>query len=278
MKRYILLTILLGGLLVACEKTIVLDVDESASVVVIEGLVTDQTSYSYVKLSRSVGFYDTGDTPRITDAIVTVVDNLGTETVFTHNPNNDDDSVGYYLPPSGFVGVVGRTYSLTVEADGEVYTAEDELHRAAPIDSLGYQIDEDEFEDDDRDTDRYYELLLYAPEPQDTEDYYLFNFYRNDSLVTEDDGDVYLISDELLGDRINGVNSPVHFALGDSAAVEIMNLSRLGYIYYSDLSSLLSNDGGLYTPPPANPRTNLSNGALGFFQASGEVRAGLVIE
>ena len=29
-----------------------------------------------------------------------------------------------------------------------------------------------------------------------------------------------------------------------------------------------TNDGGLFSQPPSNSRTNLTNGALGFFQAS----------
>ena len=31
---------------------------------------------------------------------------------------------------------------------------------------------------------------------------------------------------------------------------------------------LINNDGGLFGSPPANVRTNLTNGALGFFQVS----------
>jgi hypothetical protein len=34
------------------------------------------------------------------------------------------------------------------------------------------------------------------------------------------------------------------------------------------LQSLLNNDGGLFSQPPSNSRSNISNGALGFFQTS----------
>jgi hypothetical protein len=49
----------------------------------------------------------------------------------------------------------------------------------------------------------------------------------------------------------------------------MFSISRLGYVYFNDLSSLLNNDaGGMFGSVPAAPRTNLTNGALGFFQVS----------
>jgi hypothetical protein len=51
--------------------------------------------------------------------------------------------------------------------------------------------------------------------------------------------------------------------------VEVYSLSRVGYVYYNDLFSILNGDGGgMFGPIPAPPRTNLSNGAIGFFQVS----------
>jgi hypothetical protein len=71
-----------------------------------------------------------------------------------------------------------------------------------------------------------------------------------------------------LGENINGVASPIYFTPGDVGRVEIYGISRTAFVFYSDLQRLLNNDGGLFSQPPADSRTNLSNGALGFFQAS----------
>ena len=46
------------------------------------------------------------------------------------------------------------------------------------------------------------------------------------------------------------------------------SLIREAFTFYSNLSRLLSSDGGMFEPPPANPQNNLSNGALGYFQVS----------
>jgi hypothetical protein len=56
------------------------------------------------------------------------------------------------------------------------------------------------------------------------------------------------------------------------------SLSRDGFVFYTDLMALLNNDGGVFSQPPSNPRTNLSRGALGFFQASALVMKELEIK
>lgn len=251
----------------SCDEPVRLDVTQGESRVIIEGQVTNLEGQQYVKVSRSNGFYESGKSPRVTDASVMVKDDAGNEFPFVHNPGNYADSAGYYLPQTSFTGEVGKTYFLTVSIGDEVYEAQDKLFRVTPIDSLSYQIDDDEREDPE-DAGKFYEVLIYAKEPQDTEDYYLFKFYRNDSLKLDFDTDIYFTDDETLGENIDGVSSPIYFAPGDKARCEILSLSRTAFVFYSDLQSLLNNDGGLFSQPPANSRTNLSNGALGFFQAS----------
>lgn len=264
-------------LMMSCEKTVDLDTAQVESKVVIEGLVTDYPGYQYVKITRSTDFYHEGHTPRVTNAIVTVEDDLGTEVAFTHNPNDVEDSVGYYKPSSGFIGVVGRTYKLTVEVDGKSYSAEDKLFPVTTLDSLAFKKNDRQY-DDPKIPGRFYEVLMYAKEPPDRKDYYLFNFYRNDTLVLFNPTDIYFTDDVALGEEIDGVASPVYFALGDSARVEALSLSREGFVFYNDLYNLLNNDGGMYSPPPANSRTNLTNGALGFFQTSAVSTKGIKIE
>lgn len=251
----------------SCEKTVFLDLDQTPAKIVIEGLVTNQPGYQFVKVTRTVNFYESGATPRITDAIVMVEDDQGNEFLYTHNPNNHPDSVGYYLPKVPFVGETGRTYYLTVDVSGELYEASDKLYNVTSIDSLEYQVNTDE-EDDPKEDGKFYEVLMYAREPQETDDYYLFKFFRNDSLVLYNPSDIYFSDDKTLGEEINGIPSPVFYAEGDTARVEIYSLSRTGYVFYNDLFNLINNDGGMFSPPPANSRTNLSNGALGFFQVS----------
>ncbi len=265
--RSIFILLLLMGILTSCEKNYVLDTDQSEPKIVIEGMVTNQQGYHFVKVSRSTDFYSSGKTPRVTDAVVSVSDDEGNAIEFMHNPNNNPDSSGYYKPIINFAGAIGRTYTLSVFADGIEYRAEDKMYRVTSIDSLTYSLNQEEMEDPEE-VNKYYEVLIYAKEPQETKDYYLFQFYRNDSLKTAEPDEIYFADDIALGEEINGIQAPIYYAIGDVARVQAFSLTRAGYIFYSDLQNLLWNDGGMYGPPPANCRTNLTNGALGFFQVS----------
>jgi len=265
-------------ILTACEETIKLDLKQSEPKIVIEGLVTDVDGYQSVKITKSAPFYTGGPTPRITDAIVYVTDSDGQEIAFVHNPNSHADSSGIYVPAVPFVGVVGKSYTLHVEAEGKTYEAFDQLEPVIPMDSLKYKVDEDE-KDDPEIAGKYYSVLMFAQEPQDQTNYYLFKFFRNDSLTYQNDTDIYFSDDKLLGESISGIESPIYYGINDKSRVEMFSLTRKGFVYFSDLSSLLNNDGGgMFGSIPAPPRTNISNGGLGFFQVSSLKMAEIILE
>jgi hypothetical protein len=266
--RYLAILFFISLTLVSCDEPIHLDLDQTPSFIVIDGQVTNRPGMQRIKITRTVDFYATGNTPRITNAVVSVKDDLGEVITFAHNPNGHADSAGFYMPITPFIGQIGRTYTLTVNVEGETYEATDKLVSVIPMDSLNYQVNEDELEDPKKEG-KVYELLLYAREPQDEDNFYLFKFYRNDSLTYYDETDIYYSDDELLAEKIDGVPSPAMYGKNDRAKVEIYSMSRFGFVYYNDLSTILNNDGGgMFGPVPASPRTNLSNGALGFFQVS----------
>lgn len=260
-----------------CEETVLLDLDQTPERVVIQGQVTDVPGYQFVRVTKSADFYTKGSTKRVSNAVVIVTDNTGEKTTFSHNPRGHADSTGYYVPATGFVGKVGRTYTLSVQLDGQTYTGADILNRVTKLDALDSRPNDFD-QRNPPSNGKDYELLIYAKEPQDTKDYYLIKYYRNDSLVYQNKTDVYIFDDYGVGEDIAGVPSSVHYAVGDKAVVEMYSLTRDAYLYYSDLVNILNSDGGMFSPPPANPRTNISGGALGLFQVSAKTSIGTVVK
>lgn len=274
-----LITILFfATVLISCSEGIELDLRQTPPKIVIEGLVTNKPGYQRVKVTRSADFYSNGKTPRVTNATVMVEDDLGQIFTFIHNPNNHADSAGIYLPQVPFTGEIGRTYTLTVIAGGATYQGSDRLNSVLSVDSLKYQISEFESEFPQNEG-KVYEVLMFAREPQEEKNFYLFKFYRNDSLTYYNENDIYFSDDEFLAENIDGVASPVYYGIDDLARVEIYSMSRIGYVYHSDLSILLNNDaGGMFGPIPSLPRSNLNNDALGFFQVSAVSSSEIKIE
>jgi hypothetical protein len=278
MRSLIILPIFLASVLMSCDEPYLIQTKQAPPKVVIDGLITDKASYQSINVHWSTDFYTPGKSPAITDATVTVSDNDGNVFNFVHNPENSADSAGIYVPEIAFAGVVGKTYSLKVVVNGEVYEASDKLTDVVPIDSLSIKVDEQEQEDPEIEG-RYYEMLVYTKEPQNEKNYYLFKFFRNDSLIYQNDTDIYYSDDELLAENIEGVEGPLYYSKGDKGKVEAYSMTRQGYVYYNDLSNLLNGDsGGMFGPIPASPRTNLSNGALGFFQVGAVKQGEILIE
>ncbi|MEM7107871.1 MAG: DUF4249 domain-containing protein [Bacteroidota bacterium] len=270
------MSLVIAVILCSCEETVIIDTQRVDPVVVIEGLVTNQLQFHYVRVTRSVGFYDNVANEPIENAIVTVEDSQGNRRDYTYNPSGVPNLEGYYISNEEFAGEVGVAYTVSVTIENDVYTGTDLLNPVTDIDSLSVAIDEDEFEDPEEEG-YFYEVLFYAQEPQDRKDFYLFKFYRNDSLVRDDPTDIYFSDDDLLAEEIDGVSTANFYTVGDVAKVEMYSISRNGFLYYNDLINLLMGDGGFFGAPPVNPRTNLNNDALGFFQASAIVEEEIII-
>lgn len=269
MKYYIILIAILI-FFTACEETIELDPLQVEPRYVVESLITDQEKQHFVKLSKTTGFYDSGKTPRIDNASVKV-----TTDQHTYDFNYDAEKE-MYISAEAFAGVANQEYMLQIDVDGFQITARDMMPSYTQIEDLTWSIDDDEKEDPE-DPGYFYEMLVFAKEPQDTRDYYIFKFYRNDSIQNFDGRSVYFADDDMVKESINGLPAPVFYKEGDKATFEIYSVSREVYVFYADLNNVITNDGGMFSPQPANPRNNLSGDALGIFQVSSMATDSLLI-
>lgn len=113
----------------SCEKVINLNLKNEAPRLVIEGTVDDTGNPAKVIISKSAVFSANGDYPKVTDAVVKITDNLGNTFSLA------ETSAGTYTNAT-LIGVVGRTYHLSVMLDGKSYTASSTIPRKASLDSL----------------------------------------------------------------------------------------------------------------------------------------------
>ena len=251
-----------------------MDINQTETKLVVEGLLIDSMMRHEVKLSTTIGLYDQNEIPLVNDAsvIVTEITPQGIETVY---PYLQEDEDGHYYSESAFRGVVGNTYKLEIDWNGQTYQASDVLLPVTDIDSLRKEPVDEDVEISQRtkdtlgtDTGPFYWVKFYAYEPPERVDYYHWRFYRNGVFKNYEGDDVYYASDEIVDSNIDGIYIPGVYTTNDTIHMEQFSLTRIGYLYYYDLETVLYSDGGMYSPPPANPRTNLSNGALGFWQVS----------
>ncbi|MEM6298524.1 MAG: DUF4249 domain-containing protein [Bacteroidota bacterium] len=254
----------------ACEQVIDLELDSTDEpLVVIQAEVIDTAGYSYAQITQSLDFYNPTAAERITNANVQVTDDLGNIFPFSEGAELD----GIYLPEDpSFRGEVGRTYTLTVQANGQIFTATSELLPVTQIDSVVTRfVEESIFRDEG------YYLYFFAQEPPNEDNFYRWRVYRNDTLFDEFD-DILLADDEFVQENIENLELPYAFELGDTVALEQYSLNEEVFDYYNELLTLAFNDGGLFSPPPVNPPTNIQGGGLGIFSASSLVREVIIVE
>ncbi len=273
-NKEIIIAIIATFFFVACEEEIQLDVDQTKEQMVIEGLLTDSLKYHEIRLSTSNGLYDKNGFPAVDNASVSVTEksNNGIEREIVYDLT---EKPGLYRSQIKFEGKIGNSYELKVDWKGQTYSAEDILLPVTKIDSLVAEPVEEDFEPWDdlidslgTETGPFYYIKFYAIEPGDRVDFYNWRFYRNGVFKNYEGRDVYYASDEIVREEIDGIYIPGVYTKGDTVYMEQFSISRIGYLYYFDLETVINSDGGMFSSAPANPRNNISNGALGFWQVS----------
>lgn len=266
---YILL-IVTSCLFISCDKVIDFDLnDQENSRLVVEGNITDQTKIHTVKLTRTSSYYEDQAAPKETGAIVTIFD--GTS---THILTENNSSPGVYETSPTYKGVIGKTYTLNITtANNDNYTASSTLTSVAPIDSVhidlqkGFKSEEPE--------DYVLAIKHFGPEPATIGNNYMWFVTLNNINITETVSDIMFVTDEFVnGNYISGFN--IHEIIVEEVPVvdtlrfnvEIHSISREYHDFLLAIVLETEYNGGLFSGPPANIPSNISNGALGFFRAS----------
>jgi len=271
-KTGLIIIIAIGIILNGCTERIEIELDSTYTRLVVEGHITNETKAHWVRLTKSVDYYSTTPAPTISNALVTINDGFKTDTLVE---SNNSDSAGYYLTPTNYFGKIDSTYLLKIDIPEEIngekqYTASSKLNPVAPIDSIRIEYFEDWY--------GYWEVQLFAWDPAETENYYTFNVYRNDTLLTYPVNEVSITDDSYFnGNYINGaaiyyfVNDEEYGEYlypGDTITVHMGGITEEYYNFLYEFQEETSEfRNPLFSGPPANISTNISNGAIGFFAA-----------
>jgi hypothetical protein len=258
MSRFIFAILTLSFLITSCEKVLNIPLNTAETRTVIEGVINDEMGNNYVLLSRTHSVYTQANFPKISDAVITVTDDLSNVYAFTEV----DSVAGRYTCPT-LKAEPKRKYELSVNIDGEFYTADSYAPPTPKIDSIS-TIQEDY---------GLSQILGYVPhtvyvhttDNAATEDYYRFKIWINgDESIF-----VYIGND----DFINGqsFNAPFLGELaddGDSIQIVQIACDEAYYRYQYSLPSAQGGSGGTFAVAPGNPVGNIEGDmVVGYFTA-----------
>lgn len=269
----LLFIFIIGTTFSGCRELVEIDLPNQNPQLVIEAEITDSPGPHYVKLSLSQEYFSKDELPPVENAIVTIRDNEGQEEILTQL------EPGLYITQN-LKGINGRTYTLTIEWNGNLYQGKDTLLEEAVIDSLEYRF----FPSNPPLLEEGFYIIAYGSLPQGRNNFYRFKVFENDSLYNGR-SDLFVQSDEFLGDTESiSLRFPYAFQENDKVRIEMYTITEDMYQYYRELITLLFNDGGLFSPPPQNPVSNISNltnpaePPLGYFQVASLTNGTIKIE
>lgn len=262
-KKYFSLLVL-GAMMMGCEKEIQLPLDANQSMLVIDGNITDETGPYTIRLSQSIPITDVSKFPGVTNALVIVKDNTGKIDTLQH------EKQGLYKTKN-IKGIYGNTYFLEVTVDNKKYTAQSTMPEKVGFDSL--RINPFRVNGETR----------YTVIPVYTDPVVLGNSYRfiqkiNDTL----DQTFHVFNDNLNNGKVNqrplrGGTDSLEVKLKDLISVEMQCITRPTYLYYYTIYQQSGAGPGGGTTP-SNPPSNIIGGALGIFSAHTVERKKIIIQ
>ncbi|MFM2386389.1 MAG: hypothetical protein RL660_1146 [Bacteroidota bacterium] len=255
MKKINFIAVILLFMLAACEKEVDLDLDNKSGQLVIEGNISNMAEPHTVRITRSVSFTQTNQYPPVTDAVVVITDNINLHDTLTYITD------GYYITNGFAAGASGRNYTLTVLTDGKTYTAQSQMPEMVPLNGLKVV------------TMTNLGVTSYDVLPEYTDPPTLGNFYGFAVTASSQGGVTFESESDNIGNgspNQRGLEIPSRedspIKPGDTITVEMRSIAPEIYNYFTALEQIAGN-GVLGGTTPANPPSNITGGALGYFSA-----------
>jgi Domain of unknown function (DUF4249) len=254
-KHNILYIVFVSALFTSCRKIINVDLKNAPSNIVIEGRI-DNNNPGKVTISKSVPFSSSNSFPPVTRATVKVTDDRNNNFILT-------ESTGGTYSNNSLVGVPGRTYTLNITAEGKNYTATSVMPQKVNLDTLvqdkiiltNSQIVVNALFTDPAGFGNYYHFIETINGKQSKFIYVLDDIYQDAGII-----EVQFFDDDM------------KLKAGDVVQIEMQCIDKNIYRYLKGLADL--QDGGTV---PANPESNINNGALGYFSGYTSQKKTIVI-
>lgn len=252
----------------SCTERIDIELDDSFTRLIAYGTITTDTTRHYIELSTSTSYYYNEAPPPVTGASLEISDDQGNTVSLT------EVEPGKYGTSPLFFALPGRTYTLRIELAEEInghrtYLASSSVNPIYPIDSIGlvYQPDWGD--------KGFYEVTCYYQDPP-TRNFYMFNIFKNGEMLTDTIRNRFVIDDGFFnGNYTNGIgvgflnqaNDREVLRVGDTITFQSCNITEEYFNFVQTLQSETGFQNPLFSGPPANVKSNISNGAIGFFAA-----------
>ncbi|MES2419559.1 MAG: DUF4249 domain-containing protein [Bacteroidota bacterium] len=257
-----ILILTIGLFLTSCEDVIDVDLDTAAPRLVIDASIDWERNTigneQKIKLSTTTGYYS-NEFPTVSGATITVSNSTGNIFNFI-----EMSIAGEYIC-TDFIPAIGETYTLTINLNGEIYTAVETLIETANIEDNIVQSNSGGMTGDE------IEITYYYQDNANEENYYLHRIITPHVAFPE----FRTGNDEFSqGNLISESYSNEDLNIGDNVNLRLYGISKRYFDYFNKLMMASGNDSSPFPTTPTAVRgniinqTNSKNFAFGYFRLS----------
>ena len=277
--KYIVLVSFILLLMNSCTERIDVDLDTTYTRLVVEGHISTDTVVQTFRLTKTAGYFSTEAAPPVLGAQIRITDQLGNQILLEEKDN------GFYQTDNDFYGEVNKSYELQIDLKEEIsgqeqYLAQSDLPAVQKIDSIGIEFNEHFGKNG------FWIVKLYAQDPGEEANFYMFNVYKNGKLMTDTLNKVSFTDDKMFnGNYTHGigvvyfrnVSEDQVFKVGDEVVLQMSGITKEHYIYMNEVLRSTSFQNPMFGGPPANVKGNLSDGAFGFFSTYSNTYCAMIL-
>jgi hypothetical protein len=264
----------------SCTARIDIDTEASTPYLVIYGYITTDTMQHSIKITRSNGFFATTKPEGIRNAEVSISDDDKTYIL-----SESDDEPGLYLTTPDVYGIEGKTYSLSVSVEGQVYGATSYLPASIILDTVVL-----------RPSTAFSKAieLAFSAKIGTSANYYKYNVYNENKSLMDTLYKFYTISDEYINrdKEVEGLTCYFFFddekddlLTGNKITLRMDVITKEFYDHIYKAQSEVGASIPLFSGPPANVGTNIQRmtpsdmtPVAGFFTAYSSRRKSTFVE
>ena len=259
--KQIMLFGFLATLLGSCTTDIAIDLNTVASELVVDGAISTDTLAHTIILKKTANYFSNTAANVVSGATVTLNDGITTVTL-----QEDGSMKGAYRTAATYFGVVGRTYTLTIDnvdvnGDGvkERYTASCPINAVPKIDAIAVEKGQLFYHD-------MWSVKLSMLDPPNVSNYYLIRDYRNNVCVSDSINEWGTTSDEFFDGIYLNNETVMYFSSdkqdeivvnGDKITLEVCSITKDYMNFIEEVKDEYRGRNPLFGGQPANIRTNI---------------------
>ena len=249
------LVLLSAAIMQSCTKVIDVKLRDADKKYVVEGILTDAPGNCRVLLSKTKNFSENNEPLGVSGAVISIKDKTNGNVIAL-----TELSPGVYFD-AAFAGTPGHSYELSIAIGGTTFTAVSVMPVKIKFDSL--YITTDQLFGDERTLAN----LEFTDPPAFGNSYRAVQYLNGRELKN-----IFVTNDDYTNDKKNYAKLFVFSdddadkaKPGDTVTVDMQCIDPAIYRYWYSLDQ--SATGNSQSAAPANPVSNITGGAIGYFSA-----------